>query len=147
MKMSLKSKLQVFQLGEMPFSKIYWNFFVSFAPDGKMCVCTMPFRKWNRKKKSQKRKLILLKIIFREIGSLALQNLLLKFVKKQNLPFCHNQLAEVHTSVICLRTVWKGWRWQWKSLWTSLFANVGSEAVQRAPFWQCLLSPQSTNKL
>ena len=24
--MSLKSKLQVFQLGEMPFSEIYWNF-------------------------------------------------------------------------------------------------------------------------
>ena len=54
MKMSLKSKLQVFQLGEMPFSKIYWNFFVSFAPDGKMCVCTMPFRKWNRKKNLKK---------------------------------------------------------------------------------------------
>ena len=69
------------------------------------CVFAQCLSENEIEKKSQKRKLILLKIIFREIGSLALQNHLLKFVKKQNLPFCHNQLAEVHTSVICLRTV------------------------------------------
>ena len=63
------------------------------------------------------------------------------------LPSSRNRRAWMYGGVICWGTVWKWWRWQWKGLWTSLFSDVRSEATRRAPFWQCLLSARSTNKL
>ena len=65
----------------------------------------------------------------------------------KRLPSSRNRRAWMYRGVICWGTVWKWWRWQWKGLWTSLFSDVRSEATRRAPFWQCLLSARSTNKL